>query len=101
MALASPSRSFPAAQEDAARDQVRTALRRAFAHLGNQATFTRRLNERLAADGQKTITYQAISWWMSEGSFIDQRFWPYFEALTDMATTRRHLRPDLYGLGQP
>lgn len=101
MNLASPKRVFPGVNMDQARDQVRDALRRAFSHCGGQAKFARALNERLEREGQKTVTPQAVSWWVSEGTFIDQRYWRHIEELTDLATTRRHLRPDVYGLGQP
>ena len=62
---------------------------------------TKDLNERLRARGEKPVTQQALSFWAIEGTFVHQRFWEHIEALTDMATTRRHLRPDIYGLGEP
>lgn len=101
MPLAENKKIFPGVNLDEAKDQVRAALRRAFVVCGGQAAFTRKLNERLEAEGQKTVSQQAVSWWVTEGCFIDQRYWKHVEELSDMATTRRHLRPDLYGLGQP
>lgn len=101
MALAENQKIFPGVNMDEAREQVRTALRRAFAACGGQTEFWRKLNDALLGEGQKGLTKQAVSWWLSEGSFVDQRYWPHFERMTDMATTRRHLRPDLYGLAQP
>lgn len=90
---------FPGVNLDEAQEQVRNALRRAFAHCGGQRKFVDALNARLERAGQKTVTKQAVSWWLSEGSFIDERYWPHVEEITDLATTRRHLRPDLYGIG--
>lgn len=101
MALATNQKIYPGVNLDEAKEQVRKALRRAFAECGGQSKFTRLLNERLEREGQKTVTQQAVSWWASEGTFVDQRYWPHIEAISDLATTRRHLRPDLYGLGQP
>lgn len=86
---------------DAARDQVTAALRRGFAVCGNQLEFVRLLNKALTAAGFPTITQQAVSWWATEGTLVDKRYWPHIEAITDMACTRRHLRPDIYGLWQP
>lgn len=102
-ALPQNKKIFPGVNLDDARDQVRAALRRAIAEYagperGNQRKFADELNRRLQAEGRKTITYQAFNWWLSEGTFVDQSYWPHIEAMTDMATTRRHLRPDLYGL---
>lgn len=106
MALAANKKIYPGVNMDQAKDQVRQALRRAFAECarggrGGQAEFTRRLNERLEREGKKRVTQQAVSWWASEGTFIDEIYWPHIEAITDLATTRRHLRPDIYGLGHP
>lgn len=101
MALAENQKIYPGVNLEQAQEQVRTALRRAFAECQGQAEFARRLSERLEAAGQKGVTKQAVSWWLSEGSFIDKRYFDHIEQLTDMAVTRRHLRPDLYGLGQP
>lgn len=82
-----------------AQEQVRAALRLVFKLCGGQSAFVRRLNERLAASGQKGVSQPAVSFWVSEGVFIDKRYWSLIEEFTDMAVTRRALRPDLYGIG--
>lgn len=35
-------------------------------------------------------------WWLSEGTFVDERLWPSIELITEMSVTRRHLAPDRY-----
>ncbi len=83
-------------------EQVRYALRRAFEHCGSQRAFVNALNARVNASATaKQISQQAVSWWLSEGTFVHPNYWDHIEAITDMAVTRRHLRPDIYGLGQP
>lgn len=75
---------------------MRVALRRAFAECGNQSKFVKKLNLELQRRGEKPVTQQTVSWWVSEGTFVDKRFWRSIETVSDYATTRRHLRPDLY-----
>lgn len=87
---------YPGLDLQKAQEQVRIALRRAARACGGQKEFVRRLNEKVAKLGQKTITPQAFSWWLSEGTFVDERFWEAIELITDYAVTRRHLRPDMY-----
>jgi hypothetical protein len=101
MALAENQKIFPGVNLDQAQEQVRIALRRAFTACGSQAEFARRLRTRMESAGERPVTVQAIAWWVSEGQFIDERYWSHVEILTDMAVTRRHLRPDIYGLGAP
>lgn len=71
-------------------------MRRAFKECGNQKEFVRRLNAELERRGQKRVTQQSVSWWASEGTFVDKKYWRAFEVVTDCAVTRRHLRPDMY-----
>lgn len=88
---------YPGVDLERVQAQVSAAMRRAFQECGTVVGFTARLNARLQAHGQPTITRQAVSWWASEGTLIDPAFWPHIEAITDLAVTRRHLRPDRYG----
>lgn len=106
MAVAQNKKVYPGVNMDEAKEQVRQAFRRAFAECarngrGGQSEFTRRLNDRLEREGRNRVTQQAVSWWATEGTFVDSVYWPHIEAISDMATTRRHLRPDIYGLGAP
>lgn len=89
-------KTYPALDLAKAQEQVRVALRRAFKACGNQRQFTIRLNAELERRGVKPITQQSVSWWVSEGTFVDKRYWRGIEVVTDYATTRRHLRPDIY-----
>lgn len=75
---------------------MRVALRRAFRVCGSQKHFIERFNAELVRRGRKPVTKQAVSWWASEGTFVDERYWRAFEVVTDYAVTRRHLRPDMY-----
>ncbi len=89
-------KTYPALDLEKAQERVRVALRRALAECGGPTEFTRRLNADLERRGQKTVTRQAVMWWLSEGTFVDERLWPSIELITDMAVTRRHLAPDRY-----
>ena len=82
---------------DRAQEQARAALRMAFAACGSQPAFVEALNASLRAAGRTPISRQAVSWWLSEGTFVDPAFWPHIEAITDLAVTRRHLAPQKYG----
>jgi hypothetical protein len=92
-------KTYPALDLEKAQEQVRIALRRAMAECGGIMEFTRRLNADLERRGQKTVKYQAVQWWLSEGTFVDERLWPSIELITDLAVTRRHLAPDRYPNG--
>jgi hypothetical protein len=89
-------KTYPALDLEKAQEQVRKALRRAFKECGNQSAFVRKLNVELQRRGEKPVTQQTVSWWVSEGTFVDRRFWRSIETVTDYATTRRQLRPDQY-----
>jgi hypothetical protein len=86
----------PALDLEKAQAQVSRALRRAFSQCPSTTEFWRRLNAKLRANGHKEISRQAMIWWESEGTFVDRIYWQPIEEISDYATTRRHLRPDLY-----
>lgn len=89
---------FPALDLEKAQEQVRQALQAAVKEAGGQRAFVRRLNAELAKRGAKTRSLTAIQWWLSEGTFVDEVYWEPIEHACDFVTTRRQLRPDLYGL---
>lgn len=91
-------KQFPNLDLERAQAQVCRAIQRAIQMRGGQVKFTRDLNALLVAARERPITRQAVMWWASEGTFLDRWMWPHFELLTDMAVTRRHLRPDKYGI---
>ena len=91
----------PNFDQEKAKEQICAAIVRAIKSVGTQRDFTRKLNEGLAKVGRLGISEAAVHWWKTEGTFLDEIYWPIIEQMTDMATTRRHLRPDLYGMGQP
>lgn len=92
---------YPGLDLDRAQEQVRVAMKRAIDSVGKLGEFTEQLNARLLTSGHEPVTTRAVYWWSTEGTLIDKRYWPHIEAITDMATTRRHLRPDIYGFDQP
>jgi hypothetical protein len=98
---ASLRQTFAHLDLEAAQEQVRIAMRKAIDHLGGATAFTRELNERLTKAGHEPITRTAVRWWMNEGTFVDYAYLFHIEAMTDMLVTRRHLRPDVYGLMKP
>lgn len=89
-------KTYPALDLKAAQAQVRVALRRAFKECGNQSKFVKALNAELVRRKERPVTQQNVSWWVSEGTFVDKRYWRAIEVASDYATTRRHLRPDIY-----
>lgn len=95
-----PLRKIHAALDlEAAQAQVCAALKRAIAQCPTETEFVRRLNEELVKRGHKPISRPAVRWWASEGTFVDEIYWRPIEVVSDYATTRRHLRPDLYREG--
>ena len=97
-------KTYPSLNLEAAQEQVRQALKRATLATGEDgrrlsssvADFVGRLNLKLVERGHKPISRQAVLWWMSEGTFVDRIYWEPIEQISDLATTRRHLRPDIY-----
>jgi hypothetical protein len=87
---------YPALDLPKAQDQVRVALRRAVSECGGVKEFARKLNVELARLGRKTVRYQTVQWWLSEGTFVHEDFWQPIEVVTDYSVTRRDLRPDRY-----
>lgn len=93
---------YPGLNLDQAKDQVREHLTRAVRGpdgTGRQRDFLAKLNQRLTASGYKPVTRQLLYWWQSDGTFVDAIYWPFIEEITDLYVTRRHLRPDIYGIG--
>jgi hypothetical protein len=97
-------KTYPALDLDRAQEQVRKALKRAVEATGEDGKrlsssvtdFVGRLNLKLVERGHRPISRQAVMWWMSEGTFVDRIYWEPIEQISDMATTRRQLRPDVY-----
>jgi hypothetical protein len=88
---------YPALDLEKAQEQVRVALRRAVEICdGSPQEFVRRLNVELERRQSKPVSRQAVLWWLSEGTLLDERFWRPIEVVTDYSVTRRHLRLDRY-----
>jgi hypothetical protein len=86
----------PALDLEKAQAQVCVAIKKAIRIAGGLKDFTDKLNAWLTERGYRPITKSAVHWWSTEGTFVDRVYWPFFEEITDMAVTRRHLRPDIY-----
>lgn len=92
----------PHVDVETARAQVRAAIKRAIQVVGvGQVEMARKLTAALHArrPDLAAINPDKLRYWLYEGTFIDRDYWPPFEEVTDMAVTRRHLRPDLYPNG--
>lgn len=87
----------PGLDLDKAQEHVRCALRLAYHLVGSQKAFRDKLNAWLREHGYREIGAASISYWLAVGQLLDQRYWVPIEEMTDMAVTRRHLRPDKYG----
>lgn len=91
-------KKFPGLDLEKAQQQVRDALAAAVKEAGGQRPFTRKMNAELEKRGRQPRSLTAVQWWLSEGTFVDEVYWEAIEHACDFITTRRHLRPDLYGL---
>lgn len=89
---------YPGLNLDEAKDQVRIALRHAVDIAGGTAAFLRALNPMLERLGRKQVSNQGLNWWLVEGQFLHESYWPLVEEITAVHVTRRYLAPHVYGL---
>lgn len=76
--------------------RIETALDIAIDEARGMDRFHALMNEQLRLVGRPPVHKQNIRYWKRTGAFLDREFWLPIEIASDMVTTRRTLRPDLY-----